>query len=301
MGKIQNALDKLKGSAPEGALPGSERPAPAYRPPVQQSRYGIRYTDTIEIDWAALSNNGLLPERAATKAISQQYRRIKRPLLRQLFGTYPIDSDESGRVLLIASAGRGEGKTFTSLNLALAIAIEPELQVLLVDGDAPKQNLTIALGLQDRPGLLDLAEDASLDPASCVCSTGDQKLFVLPAGGRRNNAPELLGSSRLQKVIGRIATESGPCVVVIDSPPVMLANEARALSSAADHTLFVVKAGSTNADVVDTALQSLGSTSNVSMLLNQASNVSGSGYHYGADRGYDYASEAEQGSETRED
>lgn len=280
MGKLQEALDKLKESGPRTA-PSASTPGSGYASSERQSRHSIAFAQVLEIDWARLFEHGLLPEQAVASGISQQYRRAKRPLLRQIFGSYPIEVDETGRVLLVASALRGEGKSFTCLNLALAIAIEPELQVLLIDGDGPRQSMTAAFGLTGNTGLLDLAEDSTIDPASCIYSTSQDGLFVLPAGERRNNSPELLGSSRLQKIIEKIAKESGPCIVVIDSPPVMQANDARALSSVADHTLFVVKSGETNVNVVESALQSIGGNDNVYLLLNQTRSVSSSEYAYG--------------------
>lgn len=76
MGKIQDALDKLKDSSAERA-PGRAQRRSRYTTPAQQSRYGISFTESIELDWASLSEHGLLPEKSAAKTISQQYRRVK--------------------------------------------------------------------------------------------------------------------------------------------------------------------------------------------------------------------------------
>lgn len=240
----------------------------------------------MDIDWQLLAKRGLVAEDSAVAEISQQFRRVKRPLLRQLFESYPVGADEVGRVLLVASASTSEGKSFTSLNLALAIAIEPELQVLLIDGDAPKQGLTQSFGLEDKDGLLDLAADNSVKSESCIYETDREGLFFLPAGKRRSNSPELLGSSRTRELLTGLANTSGPCVIIIDSPPVLLANEARALLSSADQTLFVVRSGATSAMLVESALESIGSNKNLSMLLNDSASATSSEFQYGY--GYDY-------------
>ncbi|MEO1245981.1 MAG: AAA family ATPase [Pseudomonadota bacterium] len=285
MGKIQDALDKLRPEAPE-PLSGKSPLVSASTLETAVDRNGISAAGFVQLDEDLLREKGLLPEAATAAELSQQYRRVKRPLLRQVFTTYPVSVNETGRVLLVASALRGEGKTFTSMNIAQAIAIEPELQVLLIDGDAPKQGLTSAFGLDGKPGLLDLVEDRSMATSSVVYKTSQEGLFFMPAGARRNNSPELLGSSRAQRIVSELARRSGPCVVIIDSPPVLLANEARALSSAADNTLFIVRAGSTSAGQVDAALESIGSTENVYVLLNQSPSAGASDYKYGYGYGY---------------
>ena len=294
MGKIEEALQRLRTDAPPSSAP-VKRDASQYRPRVRRANeLGIRSAQNLEIDWQLLAKHGLLAENLAASEISQQFRRIKRPLLRQIFESYPISSDDTGRVLLVASALRGEGKSFTSLNLALAITIEPELQVLLVDGDAPKQGLTTGFGLEDRLGLLDVAADETIDPAHCIFETSQDGLYVMPAGQCRSNSPELLGSSRMHKLLTEVARTSGPCVIIIDSPPVLLANEARALLSLSDYTMFVVHSGETNVNVVESALESIGGTENVYMLLNQSGSVISSEQIYGY--GYGIAVEDSAGS-----
>lgn len=181
------------------------------------------------------------------------------------------------------------------MNLALAIAIEPDLQVLLIDGDVPKQALTTGFDLENKPGILDLAADESIDVESCIYKTSQDSLYVMPAGRRRSNSPELLGSLRTRNLLSQVAQSSGPCVIIIDSPPVLLANEARALSSAVDQTVFVVCAGKTKADAVDSALEAIGGPKNIYMLLNQATSTASSDHHYGYGYGYGAASEDSAG------
>ncbi|MBK9250337.1 MAG: hypothetical protein IPM70_00015 [Proteobacteria bacterium] len=84
--------------------------------------------------------------------ITNQYRRIKRPLIAAAMGG-DADALPLGRSLLLTSAVSGEGKTFTSLNLAMSFSLEKDFNVLLVDGDVAKRGLSESLGLAHQPGL----------------------------------------------------------------------------------------------------------------------------------------------------
>ena len=292
MSKIQEALDRLRTSnSTEEDLATDVNATSEIDTQIRRVIERIRADNELILDWQRLRERGFVAEESASAEISQQFRRIKRPLLRQIFEAYPVGPTSMGRVILVASALGGDGKSFTSLNLALAMAIEPELQVVLVDGDAPKQGLTDAFELSDAPGLLDAAADRSIDPASVLYQTDQDGLFFLPAGNRRSNSPEVLGSSRCETFLKKMVSDSGPCVVVIDTPPVLLANEARALSSAADHSLFVVRAGETNTKALESALESFGVKENLFMLLNQSTSMHTEDRRYEYGYGYSAASE----------
>ena len=298
MSKIQEALDRLRTSNTKEEDLATDLNATSTDIDTQIRRVvqRIRADNELSIDWQRLRERGFIAEESASAEISQQYRRIKRPLLRQIFEAYPVGPASMGRIILVASALGGDGKSFTSLNLAVAMAIEPELQVVLVDGDAPKQGLTGAFGLDDAPGLLDAAADRNIDPESILYRTDQESLYFLPAGNRRSNSPELLGSSRCESFLKKMVSDSGPCVIIIDTPPILLANEARALSSAADHSLFVVRAGETNTKALDSALESFGVKENLFMLLNQSTSM------HTEDRRYEYGyghSAASEDSATR--
>lgn len=110
MGKIQKALHKLRTESPHTTQTyyGAALPARPNSPRLKD--HNIRSAQTLEIDWERLADHGLLAEHSAASEICQQYQRVKRPLLRHIFETYPfIGAEETGRVLLVASALRGDG------------------------------------------------------------------------------------------------------------------------------------------------------------------------------------------------
>ena len=56
---------------------------------------------------------------------------------------------------MVSSALPKSGKTFCSVNLAIRIARERDVGAVIVDADVLKPNISRALNLEQRPGLID--------------------------------------------------------------------------------------------------------------------------------------------------
>ncbi len=181
---------------------------------------------------------------------------------------------------MMASALSGEGKTFTSINLAFSIAREPDVQVLLVDADVAKPHISGLFGVADQPGLLDIVKDKSITLESAVLPT-DVAEPLHPAGGPPlESATELLASARMQEITAYLERVPN-CIVVFDSPPLLLTTESQVLANAVGQIALVVRAGKTSQRTVLDALSHLGNGRTVSLILNQAVGVSGDRYYYG--------------------
>jgi len=245
--------------------------------------------EIVQIDIARLRSQGRLAPEALSHQTEEEFRRIKWPVLGAIVGREGVPPAPNN-IVLVTSAIPGEGKTFNALNLALSIAREPDLQVLLVDGDVAQPALSGSLGLSGKPGLTDLIADPSLDPGSVTHSTSVERLYVLPAGSRRDNSPELLASSRMAEVMGQLSSRITPGVVLFDSPPILATNEAQVLSRYAGQILMVVMADATEQRVVTEALALLDRSKPVSAVLNRVESSLVSRYYshyyygYGQDR-----------------
>ncbi len=183
---------------------------------------------------------------------------------------------DGGYALAVTSPDPGAGKTLTSLNLALTLAQEGERRVLLVETDLWKPSLSRYLELESQePGLCQLIEEggALRDATVPIWGAG---LDLLPAGaqGRVGN---LLAHRRMSELIAEM--RSNYEVVVLDSPPFVLAS-GRALASAADGTLLVVRAGRTKKKAIEEVLSTLGPAKVVGMALNGTRGRNGGGYAY---------------------
>ena len=146
----------------------------------------------------------------------------------------------NGQLIMTASALPEEGKTFTSFNLALSIALEKDLTVLLVDADVSKRHISRILGLESNAGLLDALKDDTLDLESLVVPTDIQGLSILPAGNRTDIATELLSSTHMENTVSRLGAHDPNRIVLLDSPPLMLTSESRALAAMVGQVVVVV-------------------------------------------------------------
>jgi receptor protein-tyrosine kinase len=189
--------------------------------------------------------------------------------------------------MMITSAVPGEGKTFTSLNLCMSFAREQDWSVVLVDGDIHNPSLSRALGIERDRGLLDVLRDPSLDFPAHVMPTSIPRLAVLPAGTRGDDASELIGSARMDKMLAELAAEDPKRLIVFDTAPLLVSAETPILASLMGQTVFVVLAGKTPRRATMAALERLDRAKPINLLLNQASpkhepGAYGETYGYGA-------------------
>lgn len=241
------------------------------------------------IDKNALRSMELLPPVEVQRQIASQYQIVKRPLVAAAVGK-PEQLLPNGRIIMMTSALPGEGKTFTSINLALSMALERDVEVLLVDADVAKPHISRIFGLEQERGLLDLLSDGAVHPESLIVDTDVPGLALLSAGTRASDATELLASGRMEEVM-RLLTEVDPRrIILLDSPPLLLSSEARALVACAGQIVVVVRAEITPQKAVLDALDALGEGHNVSLILNQSSSPPSGGYYGYGSYGDDSAS-----------
>jgi protein-tyrosine kinase len=232
----------------------------------------------IILERGVLRAAGLLPPEEDIDLLARQYRKIKRPIVAQATGR-GVPRMPNGYLVMIASAMAGEGKSFTAMNIALSLAREKDLEVLLVDADVAKPQLSRVLGLADAPGLLDALRNVGSDIESLIRATDVPALSFLPAGTGAQDATELLSSSRMESLTERLGQRSRR-IVVFDSPPLLQTTESAALVHIAGQIVVVVRAESTPQPVLLDALQILEGHPSVSLVLNQSIRSASDDYYY---------------------
>jgi capsular exopolysaccharide synthesis family protein len=158
------------------------------------------------------------------------------------------DAGRGLKTLLMTSSIPSEGKTLVSINLAMALA-KTGKRVLIVDGDMRKPRLTRILNPASRHGLSSLlinAPDVTLETA--VMDMGIENLYALPSGPIPPNPAELLGSERLGELIEEMGRHYDH--ILFDTPPVVHATDAAVLCQRVQGALLVVRAFSTQRDLV---------------------------------------------------
>jgi receptor protein-tyrosine kinase len=223
---------------------------------------------TIHIDPVRLRSLGLMPPEEAVPRIGDEYRRIKRPLLAGAFGKGAARLPH-GNLIMVGSSVPGEGKTFTSLNLALSIVQELDYTVLLVDADVAKPHISRVLELDDKPGLIDILCDPTLDLQDVLVSTNIEGLRILPAGPVHRQSTELLASDRMATLVADMAERYPDRVLVFDTPPLLATTQAQVMSALMGQVLLVVRAGMTPQQAVLQSLETLGPRAGVNIVLNQ--------------------------------
>jgi exopolysaccharide/PEP-CTERM locus tyrosine autokinase len=253
----------------------------------------------VTVDRARLRAVGVIAPENEERRLGEEYRLVKRPLLAAMVRD---DAPALSNVIVITSAVPGEGKTFTCINLALSLAMERNREVLLVDGDVAKRDVTRLFGLDDQPGLLDAAGSEGLELSEVVLRSDVPSLYVLPAGNQHAEATEILASERMAALLATLAAAPRR-IVLIDSPPLLVTSEAGVLTSLAGQVVLVVKASETPQELVLRAVETVHEDKAVSVVLNQVLSVPERSYgHYGYYGGYgSYGHKSAKGTEPPDD
>jgi protein-tyrosine kinase len=265
-------------AGPFRASPSTTSPAPV-QPPVPTTNRVGRPGRYVEIDLARLSVEGYVTPDAPRSRVAEEFRVIKRPLLNNASGKSTPLVRQANRIMVTSSLP-GEGKTFTALNLAMSLAMDVDTHVLLVDADASRPAVLDRLGLGGSKGLLDLLAEPDLPLDSVVMSTNVERLSILPAGTPQGRATELLASEVMNRLVDRLASEDPRRIVLFDSPPLLVASEARVLAAHMGQVVLVIAADDTPQATVSEALATLESCPVVFTLLNRVS-PSDRGSYYG--------------------
>lgn len=157
------------------------------------------------------------------------------------------------RTVLFTSAVPSEGKSTVAMNLAQALAVGGG-RVLLVDGDLRRGHLHEMLKVDSKPGLVDLVDGTSSFEA-CAVTTKIPNLTFIPRGTATNLSGELFLSARFEELLRDFRSRFQ--FVIIDTVPVLAADDAATLASMVDGVLFVLRRGSTGARLARTALEAL--------------------------------------------
>ena len=237
------------------------------------------FRHNIEIDYADLREVGLFPPVDQQRRIAEQFRLIKRPLIDNASGMGAYQSDDAN-LIMVTSALPGDGKTFNCINLALSMATEKDKSVVLVDADVAKPHISRLLGLEDRPGLIDLLTDMDRSIQDTLVATDVRGLSILPAGREDEHATELLASSKMAALAEALSTTCADRFVIFDSPPLLVTSEARVLAKSMGQIVLVVCAGKTPQAAVVEAASGFDPNKPASVVVNRFSQ-SFSGAYYG--------------------
>lgn len=166
--------------------------------------------------------------------------------------------DGEAKVILVASPGASEGKTTTVANLAVVLA-EVGKQVLVVSADFRRPRVHQLFDLPREPGLSDVltGEDRADRPirlSSLHLQSDVPRVSLLPSGSPVTNpAPFLREAAQLIAAARRLFD-----YVLIDTAPILVANDASELAGVADAVVMVARADRTHRSTARRAAELLG-------------------------------------------
>jgi protein-tyrosine kinase len=190
---------------------------------------------------------------------------------------YKIASTRKLKRVLITSSVAAEGKTFVASNLAQSIVQQPELRVLLIDADLRSSRLHLLFGTQSCPGLSDYLRGQA-DEYAVIQKGTNENLFFIAGGSPISNPSELLLSDRMKQLLNLITPSFD--WIVIDSPPALPVHDASILADMVDGVLFVIRAGSTDAEIAERTAAEFQGKNLLGVVLNQVQKSDSYGDQY---------------------
>ncbi|MGK2960745.1 MAG: polysaccharide biosynthesis tyrosine autokinase [Gemmatimonadaceae bacterium] len=157
------------------------------------------------------------------------------------------------RTLVVTSAAPSEGKTTTAANLAVSFA-QQGMRVLIVDCDLRRSRLHRMFSVPREPGVTELVL-GQVEQDTVVRETSVTGLYVLASGQLPPNPAELLGGERMRATLASLSEAFD--LIVLDTPPLLAASDAAILGTIVDGVVLVVRAGVTEADAGQQAIQQL--------------------------------------------
>lgn len=193
------------------------------------------------------------------RALVEQYRRLAAVF-------HHAQVQRGTRSIMIASAVAGEGKTLTATNLALTFSHSYQRRVLLIDADLRRPGLHGMFGVSNQVGLSNCLREirSERSPMQQLSST----LWILPAGRPDPDPMSGLVSETMKQLLANAVAQFD--WVIVDTPPVGLMPDANLLAGMIDSALLVVSAGTTPYPLAKRAIDAVGPSRMVGVVLNRA-------------------------------
>lgn len=178
-------------------------------------------------------------------AAQEAYRTLRTNLVFSLPGN-------GAKTIVITSTNQGESKSTTAVNLGIVFA-QSGAKTLIIDCDLRLPTAARKLGVSPTPGL------SNLLVGMCTMSQAlhhiQDHLDLLPSGDVPPDPTELLGSSKMQRVLE--AARDSYDYIIIDTPPVCVVSDAALLYPHCSGVLLVCRQGIAKRDSIQDALRQI--------------------------------------------
>jgi succinoglycan biosynthesis transport protein ExoP len=214
--------------------------------------------------------------------------------------------ERDARTIMITSAVEGEGKSTTIANLAIAYARAGQ-RVALVDLDLRRPFVGVFFGLENRPGVTDVALgrielDRALVPVEISRPGGGEngravlgELEVLPSGPLPPDAGEFVGTRALGAILRSLRDRFD--LVFVDAPPMLKIGDPLTLSGRVDALVVVSRLKIVRRGMLAELSRVLATSpaAKLGFVVTDAGAEDGYGHSYGYGYGYGYAQNGSSG------
>jgi len=189
----------------------------------------------------------LLQPDDARHVFAESYRNIRSSIF-----FMPYDGPRP-KSFLVTSAVPSEGKSTVSANLAITMALSGA-RTLLIDCDLRRGALREAFGISSKIGFAEVLKQ-EVNWREVVVPTAYETLFVLPRGKTLSQPSEQLLRDSTEALLKELYQHYD--YVIIDSSPVLAADDTTSIAPKIDATIFVVRLSYTSARLTKKALELL--------------------------------------------
>lgn len=155
--------------------------------------------------------------------------------------------------IVLTSGNRNEGKSTVAANFGISLA-ERGIKTIIVDCDLRNPTQQDIFDVKNDYGLTEvLMGHVSLNEALKI--TAYDNLFLLTAGLIPPNPTGMLNSLKMTKLIDQIKKDYD--MILFDTCPLGIASDPSIMSAMADGTILIIRANSTNRDIVNRSVKVL--------------------------------------------
>lgn len=151
-----------------------------------------------------------------------------------------VGLENPGLSILVTSVSPHAGRTMMTANLAASFA-QMGKRVIAIDADLRNPMLHTVFGVSPKVFLEDLLQGDVVDAANALVPVKGLSLFVLPSKAASRNPSDLLGSPRMEQLLGKLAASAD--VVLVDGPALPAGSDAKALAPKVRGVLLVLVPG----------------------------------------------------------